>query len=444
MSEFSHVIFVIKGIETIKNYFTKTKSFIGRNFPERQLYFRARGVVHFISLSTLTQLIMTALVGLSLIWICLASYNLLTKDKRLLRKEVQISDYAEKYKKLETQLIRLEQGLRKKADIIYNRQNYIQQLLIIDQKLEGEIPKKIDGKKQNIKKNISLPKNNNQSLLEDEGWSSQFTSLFKPSKHKEVIINPNEIHNTSFADLNNKYKNIEKNQLELTHHLNEQILMRISHADNIFKKIGVKKDHFMKIISQSPVYKIAQGGPEILLTKEISKNSNVTPNAVFTKLNKNFYQMFQLEHAISTLPILRPLHAKHYISSGFGVRIDPIKKKWSRHLGIDIPSWHKTKIFSTADGKVIKAGKNGSYGNYIEIDHGNGFKTRYGHLSKILVKRGDIVTIDQKIGLMGSTGRSTATHLHYEIRFDGKAINPYKFFKAKKDVFKIYKKRNSS
>ena len=87
-------------------------------------------------------------------------------------------------------------------------------------------------------------------------------------------------------------------------------------------------------------------------------------------------------------------------------------------------------MHATADGKVARAGWDGGYGNLVEIDNGHGISTRFGHLSKILVKAGQWVHRGQVIGLMGSTGRSTGPHLHYEVRVDGKAVNPKKFLRA--------------
>ena len=106
------------------------------------------------------------------------------------------------------------------------------------------------------------------------------------------------------------------------------------------------------------------------------------------------------------------------------------------HMGLDFGGIKNSRVYATAPGKVIFAGRNGKYGKLIEIDHGLGFKTKYGHLNKILVKRGQKVTNRAKIGLMGSTGRSTGPHLHYEILVKGKHQNPWPFIKAGRYVYK--------
>jgi murein DD-endopeptidase MepM/ murein hydrolase activator NlpD len=100
------------------------------------------------------------------------------------------------------------------------------------------------------------------------------------------------------------------------------------------------------------------------------------------------------------------------------------------HHGLDFGGQRKTPIVATAAGIVTRVGRSGAYGNMVEIDHGHGFKTRYAHLYKTFVKRGQTVDKGEKIGGMGSTGRSTATHLHYEVHFQGRAYDPSKFLKA--------------
>ena len=130
---------------------------------------------------------------------------------------------------------------------------------------------------------------------------------------------------------------------------------------------------------------------------------------------------------LRSLPLGKPVNGR--ISSRFGKRLDPVNKKKAIHEGVDIKGKRGDRIVTTASGKVIKAMKNGGYGNYVEIDHGNGYVTAYGHLQNYLVRRGELVEQGQVIGQVGSSGRSTGPHLHYEIRLNKKPINPDKFMK---------------
>ena len=115
-------------------------------------------------------------------------------------------------------------------------------------------------------------------------------------------------------------------------------------------------------------------------------------------------------------------------SSGFGFRRDPFTLKQRMHEGVDYSGKIGTPVYATAEGKVTKSWYNGSFGNYIEIDHGYGYKTCYGHLSKRIAKKGERVARGQKIGEMGNTGKSTASHLHYEVHLNKIPRNPNKYF----------------
>ena len=116
------------------------------------------------------------------------------------------------------------------------------------------------------------------------------------------------------------------------------------------------------------------------------------------------------------------------LSSGFGTRIDPIDGSHRVHTGLDMPGRAGTPILAAAVGTISFAGRAGGYGQMVEIDHGNGLKTRYAHLSQILVRPGDTVSLQQTIALMGSTGRSTGNHLHFEVRVNGRATDPRGWF----------------
>ena len=138
----------------------------------------------------------------------------------------------------------------------------------------------------------------------------------------------------------------------------------------------------------------------------------------------------RLTRTILAVPIRRPLAGDLETSSGFGVRLDPFVRAPAMHTGLDFRSASGEPVRATAAGKVSTAGWNGGYGKLVEIDHGNGFSTRYGHLSEILVSEDQLIRPGQIIGRVGSTGRSTGPHLHYETRVDGDAVDPHKFLRA--------------
>lgn len=131
---------------------------------------------------------------------------------------------------------------------------------------------------------------------------------------------------------------------------------------------------------------------------------------------------------INYMPLGRPLDG--FITSAFGKRIDPINKRNAFHEGVDIRGNNGEKVRATAAGVVVRAFINAGYGKYVEIDHGNGYRTIFAHLEHYIVKKGDSVERGQIIGQLGNTGRSTGPHLHYEIRLNKKPINPQKFMKV--------------
>jgi murein DD-endopeptidase MepM/ murein hydrolase activator NlpD len=139
--------------------------------------------------------------------------------------------------------------------------------------------------------------------------------------------------------------------------------------------------------------------------------------------------MRNLSDAAADLPLARPTVDTRE-TSGFGVRIDPFTQRPAFHPGQDFAGAYGSPIYVTAPGVVSFTGVRNGYGNTIEVDHGHGFKTRYAHLSAISVSVGQHVAIGQRIGAMGSTGRSTGSHLHYEVWQDGKVENPLRFVKA--------------
>jgi murein DD-endopeptidase MepM/ murein hydrolase activator NlpD len=130
-----------------------------------------------------------------------------------------------------------------------------------------------------------------------------------------------------------------------------------------------------------------------------------------------------LEHT----PTLRPI-VGGYISSGFGVRRDPFTKRTESHAGVDMPIARGSAVMATADGQVIYCGRYFSYGKFVVIDHGYGYQTAYGHLNDFNVRQGQYVTKGQVIASVGSTGRSTSPHLHYEVRVNGQPVDPTDYF----------------
>ena len=180
---------------------------------------------------------------------------------------------------------------------------------------------------------------------------------------------------------------------------------------------------------------LGKGGPFIPSNDAAEFEASLQLESSVSLLDTQLDRWGALQALLRILPLSAPLD-QYRVASGYGPRKDPVNGRKASHRAVDFAAPMRSSVYATAPGKVIFAGWRGRYGRMIEIDHGNGIRTRYGHLRKILVKAGETVKHREKIGLLGSSGRSTGPHVHYEVRFRGKAYNPSKFLKAGNHVFK--------
>ena len=220
---------------------------------------------------------------------------------------------------------------------------------------------------------------------------------------------------------------IVKRNEEIFAQLEEAVELSVKPLDDMFAKVGVDSDKLLETVRQG--YE-GTGGPLTPMGYSSRGNAAISEsearaNEVVVSLGKvNNYRI-----AVSKLPLAMPVKSAFRFTSGYGQR-------WGRaHQGIDLAGPVGTPIYATGDGVVTFAGWQRGYGNLIKIQHAVGTETRYGHLSKIGVKAGQKVSRNSLIGAMGNTGRSTGPHLHYEVRVDGKAVNPMSFIKAAQNVF---------
>jgi murein DD-endopeptidase MepM/ murein hydrolase activator NlpD len=179
------------------------------------------------------------------------------------------------------------------------------------------------------------------------------------------------------------------------------------------------------LASKIKTAKGGMGGP-MIAADSAEATADLKADAQFRTLFQTWKKLDTLQQGTIAIPSVHPV-ADLQFTSNFGIRSDPFRGTAAMHAGVDIPGPIGTPVYATADGVVDRAERAGGYGNLVEINHGKGIQTRYGHLSKILVADGTRVRRGQLIALMGSTGRSTGSHLHYEVRIDGHAVNPVPF-----------------
>ncbi len=168
--------------------------------------------------------------------------------------------------------------------------------------------------------------------------------------------------------------------------------------------------------------KLPMGGP--LIPAAAPSNPTSAQNLAY-----EFAYLLKLHSVANSMPLELPLKNPK-LSSYFGMRIDPFTRRWAAHYGLDIYGAYRTNVFATAPGIVRRAGRWGSYGKMVEIAHGYGVTTRYGHMDRVVVEVGDIVDVGQPIGVQGNTGRSASDHLHYEVRFRDEPMDPLQFIWA--------------
>ena len=180
---------------------------------------------------------------------------------------------------------------------------------------------------------------------------------------------------------------------------------------------------------------VGRGGPLVAIDRPTDGPGAATFAQSVFAVETQLERWNLLEEILGIIPLISPIDS-YYISSQFGMRRDPFNGQRAMHNGIDLAGQFNSPLYAPAPGVVTKAGTWGSYGRMVEIDHGFGIITRYGHMEEVQVNRGDVIGFRDQIGLMGRSGRSTGTHVHYEVLFNDIPQDPTKFIKAGQHVFK--------
>lgn len=215
---------------------------------------------------------------------------------------------------------------------------------------------------------------------------------------------------------------VERRQMAVLSAVEESMDSRMRRMRGVVSDLGLNLASLEAAVPRS-----AMGGPFV----PIKLTANAGPfEKQLNRINITRAEMDRLNRTLALVPYRKPVIGEVEFTSGFGVRSDPFLGRPAMHTGLDFRAASGDPVRVTANGKVVSAGWSGGYGRMVEVDHGNGLSTRYGHLSEINVKVGETVKIGQVVGLVGSTGRSTGPHLHYETRIEGEAVDPQKFLRA--------------
>ncbi len=227
--------------------------------------------------------------------------------------------------------------------------------------------------------------------------------------------------------LETRLSDVRRSQETLLGRITDATVSDIERAEAMIKRTGLSAD---RLIQRGAKSQASSGGPFFPIDPTVAGPFELGLTSLYTHMDR----WESLQRLVRRLPLMSPVE-QYYVASRFGRRRDPFNKRWAVHKGLDLAGPAGQKIRSPAIGTVLYAGNKGRFGRYIEIDHGSGIRTRYGHLRLVLVKKGQRVTHRQKIGILGSSGRSTGPHVHYEIIVDGKQVNPSKFLRAGHNVF---------
>jgi murein DD-endopeptidase MepM/ murein hydrolase activator NlpD len=215
--------------------------------------------------------------------------------------------------------------------------------------------------------------------------------------------------------------------------LSEQTRNTITEVERIVGAAGL--DPKRLVPQRGDVKKQSRGGPFVPWNARRAEPD--TPGEDTTQaLHTDIARLDELRRLLRVIPLASPVRAGFSITSTFGYRHDPFNNLGALHEGIDMQAPLRTPVYATAPGKVVFAGWHASYGRMLEIDHGYGIRTRYAHLDRIEVQDGAEVGFGNEIGLIGSSGRTSGTHLHYEVLVDGRSRNPLNFLRATADVRK--------
>jgi len=353
-----------------------------RWFPQREFFMRSEGHVRFLRISTRLQATVAAGVGVAvLVWIGVLGWALVgqivagANQRNLLDREAAVAS-------AESRVTRYRGNLDAVAADLKRRQDFLEKAV---QSVIGPIP-------------ASLPKG---TVSDSSGETAKTVRKISQAMPEAVPLARIEARQIAFAE-------------RLTRFADD----RAQAASGAMRKVGLNP---ATVIADDAR---AQGGPLIRLGE-----AGAPMDPRFLRLAASLGQMSAMNTGLAHIPNAMPASFQ-YISSGFGVRTDPIEGGAAFHPGLDFKGPKGAPIYAAATGQVSFTGQRQGYGNCVEISHGHGLVTRYAHMSRIIAHFGQQVTAGTPIGAIGSTGRSTGPHLHFEVRINDRPVNPRPFLEA--------------
>lgn len=444
------------------------RNFMRHMYVERQIYIRSHGHVQFISLSPLTQSAFAVIAFAFLSWIAFASVNVVfkeqiiaSKDRRYVKMqsayEERMAQLQSSYDELNGQLVITEERFLATTRQIEEKHKQLSTLMNQRQTASSVLDTMRRRYAATLKgqETASAGKGNTVLMRVDgatEGPDVVHTTA-RPQQTAElerfVIEGPDdgalidvadlagsgESPNAAVSQIDARLAWLDNAQQGLINNVEEITDRRVRELKSIITMTKVIDPD--DLLERGSDKREAQGGPfiDLAVGDALAGGGDETAFAKqLFRVSQNLKKMADLEDSIARMPLAEPL-VSYRKTSSFGSRRDPFNGRMAFHSGEDMASYYGATIYAPGTGTVTYAGWKGGYGRVIEIDHGNGFRTRYGHLGKIAVKTGQKIAFREVIGKVGSSGRSSGPHLHYEVWFDGIVRNPSKFIEAGHYVF---------
>jgi len=418
----------------------------GQLFPDRQIYLRSNGRVRYVRLTPGMQSVFSVLGLLIVVWISFSSVNFFTDYAAVTNRDAQIAELRANYDRLTLELAQLKQQATSNAAIARN------DMVATAKAQEGAVAAKPEiafAPDAPILKALPdvlprpRPEGRRSRILDNV--DKEIMPRERP--HRPGFSLPESMtslgartysQDTAFDQSLTKGREADsaKAQNDVVAYLASDAKTAVAALEKLINLTGLDADTMLRRQDAgASADGRAEGGPLLSVPPSMTGKflrRNLHGDIALPSTRKGRLEM--LREALFSLPLAEPV-AKYYVSSGYGYRRDPFTRAKAFHSGVDMVAPHGDPVRSSAPGTIIFAGRNGPYGNMVEIDHGNGVKSRYGHLSRIEVTRGQKIGLHGLIGRVGNTGRSGTAHLHFEVWFDGKARDPRNFLKAGENVF---------
>jgi len=399
----------------------RAKALFDRVFPERQIYHRSGGTVRYVSLKPSHQALM-ALAGVGIAgWCAYATVNVALRGQVMSAQETEVDRMEAKYQRwlkeararesaAEAQLRERTVAFEKATEEFERRHETLKMLL--DYAGGSTIsaaarPIERDGARLLMQASI------------EEAEPRQSRDWAEPSYRVQSV------------GFRARVDRLKQEQTAFLTAAEEAAVERSEQIRGVLRMTGVG---FNRLTGDDSA---EMGGPLVPLDLSgVLGEGEVDPafQRRVQQVAARVEEARRLDGIANATPLAPPVGVQFRETSGYGARIDPFTGRAAFHGGLDMAAFERAPVVATSPGVVAYAGVKSGYGNVVEVDHGHGFKTRYGHLRDIQVKAGERVAIGQRLGSMGSTGRSTGTHLHYEVWFRGKHYDPINFLRAGRHV----------